>query len=204
MAEGVLKIHLATGDVEIPRVSDHGALTGLGDNDHPQYAQENHAARHTDGSDDIQDATSGTKGIASFAAADFNVASGAVGTRRSKSITYIAPKTSHTGDGYLFEHSATRGYVATADGSITGFGVSLDVSTGAPLAGWTIEVRVNGSSVLDRGFSTSSVGDQSAYITQAVGVDSFSAGDIISFYANESGGGSTIANISVNLDIVDD
>lgn len=75
---GVLKIRIAGVDTEVPIVSDHGQLSGLGDNDHPQYALAVHAVRHTDGSDDIRDATTALKGIAKFINRDFLVAAGGV------------------------------------------------------------------------------------------------------------------------------
>lgn len=93
--------------------------------------------------------------------------------------------------------TATRGWVAPRDGSITAVSASL-ACTVANATPTDIQVRVNGTSVFSTSIVVSSTGDKSGYSTQAVGVDTFSAGDVISLYCSSS---ATVGTIQAMVEL---
>lgn len=98
--------------------------------------------------------------------------------------------------------SSTVGWIPMRNGSITG--MSCQVDPALFLGGsWDIEVYVNNAEVWSD--TISSGGDAAiAYQTQAAGTDSFSAGDFISVFYNETAGSDNFVNPHVLIEITYD
>lgn len=189
-------------------VTDHGGLTGLGDDDHSQYALlAGNAARNpvtgafdfTNG-DLILPVDSGVPGAP--VAGQVSVVDGilyAYDGTRSKWLSvqrdnFVAGKIRRARDIYLrgVDGIATSetGYRVLRDATITGLSAQTD---GAET--WTLEIRRNGVATPIASLTiTAAAGDQNA----AVNVD-VAAGDELQFYANTPGGAirSPIANLEL-------
>ncbi len=97
--------------------------------------------------------------------------------------------------------SATFGFTAQRAGSILGLGWSHDGGLITTDANITYQVRKNGVSVLaNTAFSTVT----SDVVTQARGVDTFVAGDILNFFVDFAVGFSGNIGFSLNADIIYD
>lgn len=95
-------------------------------------------------------------------------------------------------DGYLYvgyssQTSATIGIPMPAAGSITGISVSCTTSGYAGGDRIDFECRLNGTNVYEVRVTPDGTGDDSTYTTQAVGTDTFVAGDIIAVYVDLQG-----------------
>jgi len=93
--------------------------------------------------------------------------------------------------------SNTRGFVMPVDGSITKIGCTVYFSTASAGATWRMELRKNGANVVSCNVdseATSTV--QECYVDQGRRIDTFAAGDVLSFYANEIDGTAGIDEVT--------
>lgn len=86
------------------------------------------------------------------------------------------------------ETSASKGWVAPRSGSIVGLSLMYDCTDFELLANIEIQVRKNGSIVFASTIPNTVDDDLKDYATQARGVDTFAAGDIITMTMAESSG----------------
>ena len=93
--------------------------------------------------------------------------------------------------------SSTRGWVAPYDGSITSMGIS-NVHTGGLGGSWTVYTRVNGTNKLSVVVPTGSAGTTNLHNKASRGSHTFSAGDVISFFFDETAGTSSITSALVH------
>ena len=186
-------------------ITDHGALTGLGDDDHTQYVLL--AGRGggqtlmggTAAGDDLnlRSTSNATKGqvIVGDAAGNVDI-SGAgfttnvkgelagcrhvIGAGRSGNIT--ASEYLRGFNGLVM--SAAVGWPMMRAGSVTGVAACCTVTAETTPGTVTFEVRKNGTAIYSVELTISGTGDYEAHATQARDVDTFAAGDILSMYVN--------------------
>lgn len=91
-------------------------------------------------------------------------------------------------------YTATLAVAMPVAGSITKIGCTTNVNAGAIGATYDLEVHVAGSNVFSCQIDTSAIGDTSCTADQARDTDTFTAGQILSLFANEGGVDSTTIN----------
>ncbi|MGR3179910.1 MAG: hypothetical protein ACUZ8E_17860 [Candidatus Anammoxibacter sp.] len=100
-------------------------------------------------------------------------------------------------DGINTSMSATRGFTAPFAGSINSIGFSGTV-VGAVGGSWNILTRINGTNALSVTLDSAISGDKNISATAARGTHTFSAGDVISFFFDETAGNSSITSALVH------
>ena len=93
------------------------------------------------------------------------------------------------GDRYLdfnngTEMSATIGYRMPFDGSVTAVSAQFNVSVFTASGPFEIQVRINGSEVFSASMTISSTGNMGMTNSQARGIDTFSAGDVLTLFVD--------------------
>lgn len=97
--------------------------------------------------------------------------------------------------------SDTHGWVADRAGSIIGLGGWCNVTLYSSPGDVTLTVRINSTLAFSKAISISGTGDYSGYDTQAAGIDTFEAGDVLSLRADFSGFANTVSAIGINAHI---
>lgn len=101
--------------------------------------------------------------------------------------------------------SSTIGYRMIRAGSITGISIQTNVTFFIDPGNIAFEVRKAGSNVFSTSLAVSSGGIKGTQSTQARGVDTFTAGQIISVYANfDPSVIATLDNTIVIVEIITD